>query len=141
MTTRFGSRRRMWPMPWFSKRKQKDLWEQDDDKVPVGDIETAHQIRDICGSAASSAEKLARLVNRPSDKNKKFEAERYEGAKKRALKLAEQITDELLRDTAVRQIVNLCMHANDVETATVVFDAIQVKKIREEMLNEHPSLR
>ena len=52
-----------------------------------------------------------------------------------------QISDELLRDTAVRQIVNLCMHANDLETAIVLIDAIQTKKIREEMLNEHPSLR
>lgn len=131
----------MRPMPWFSRRKQKEIWEPEDDKVPSGDIETAHQIRDICSSAASSAEKLARLVNRPSDKNKKFEAARYDGAKKRALELAKQISDELLRDTAVRQIVNLCMRANDVETATVLIDAIQTEKIREEMLKEHPSLR
>ncbi len=128
-------------MPWFSRRKSKEVWEQEDDKVPVGDIETAHRVRDICASAASSAEKLARLVNRPSDKNKKLEAERYDAAKKHALELAKQISDELLRDTAVRQILNLCMRANDLETATVLIGAIQNKKIREEMLNEHSSLR
>src|ERR1700710_1050604 len=105
-------------MSWFSRRKENEPWE-DEDKAPVGDIETAQKIRDICGSAASSAEKLAGFVNRPSDKNKKYEAERYDGAKKRALELAKHISDELLRDTAVRQIVNLCMRANDVETATV----------------------
>ena len=65
----------------------------------------------------------------------------YDSAKKRALELAKHISDDLLRDAAVRQIVNLCMSANDVETAAVLIGAIQTEKIRAEMLNEHPSLR
>jgi hypothetical protein len=128
-------------MPWFNRSKVKEPWQEEEDNALVGDIEIAHRIRDICNSATSSAEKLAGFVNRPSDKNKKFEADRYDNAKKRALELAKQISDELLRDTAVRQILNLCICANDVETAAVLIDAIQTEKIRREVLNDHPSLR
>jgi hypothetical protein len=127
-------------MPWFSRNKEDAPWE-DETEAPVGDIETAHKIRDICNFAASSAQKLAAFNNRPSDKTKKNETARYDRARKRALVLAKQISDDLLRDTAVRQIVNLCVSAGDVETAKILIGAIQTKKIREEMLNEHPSLR
>ena len=127
-------------MPWFSRRKENEPWE-DGNEGPVGDIETAHRIRDICSSAASSAQKLAGLINRPNDKTKKYETVRYDRARKRALVLAKQIYDDLLRETAVRQIVNLCVSAGDVETATILIGAIQTEKIREEVLTEHPSLR
>ncbi len=127
-------------MPWFTRPKKGEPWEQEDDALH-GDIDLAHKIRDICASAASSADKLGALVNRPNDKIKKVETGRYEAAKRRALELAKQMSDELLRDTAVRQIVNLCMKSNDVETAAVLIDAIQTDKVRQEMLNDHPSLR
>ena len=128
-------------MRWFSKVKQKEAWEYDEVGGPAGDIQTAHKVRDICGSVASSAEKLARLANRPNDTIKKAETARYEAARQRALELAKQVSDELLRDTALRQIVNLCMSAGDVETATAVIDLIQTKKVWDEVVNEHPSLR
>ena len=128
-------------MLWFGKRRHKEIWEGPAEHFPAGDIETAHRIRDICHAAASSSEKLAGLVNRPNNKIKQHETARYEGAKKRALELTKQISDDLLRDTAVRQVMNLCMRANDVETAAVLIEAIQTEKIREEVLNEHPSLR
>ncbi len=127
-------------MPWFSRPKENEPWE-DDDEAPVGDIETAHKIRDICTSAASCAQKLAGLNNRPNDKTRKYEAARYDRARKRALELARRISDDLLRDTAVRQILNLCVSAGDVETAKILSGAFETEKIRQEVLNEHPSLR
>ncbi len=127
-------------MPWFSRRKANEPWEEETE-APVGDIETAHRIRDICSSAASGAQRLAGLGNRPNDKTKKNEVARYDRARKRSLVLAKQIYDDLLRETAVRQIVNLCVSAGDVETAAILIGAIQTEKIREEVLKEHPSLR
>ena len=127
-------------MPWFSRDKEKDPWEENGDSL-VGDIDLAHKVRDICASAESSAEKLSVLVNRQNDKLKKSEFGRYDAAKRRALELAKLMSDELLRDTAVRQIVNLCMRANDVETAAVLIEAVQTEKVRQETLNDHPSLR
>jgi len=107
---------------------------------PIGDIEAAHKIRDICRSAADSAEKLAGSADR-SDNKIKYAAERYERAAKTAMKIAIKISDDLLRDSAVRQIVNLCLQANDVKTARILFRAIQSVSIREDVLNDYPILR
>ena len=55
--------------------------------------------------------------------------------------LAMKLTDELMRDAAVRQIVELCMTANDVKTARPLFRAIQSASIREDVLKNHPRLQ
>jgi hypothetical protein len=135
----------MW---WFNKAERKEVWDEDI-QWPIGDIEAAHKIRDICRSAADSAEKVGSLAGRPDTgkgkdrdvKNNKFEADRYERAAKVAMEIAIQISDGLLRDSAVRQIVNLCMTARDVRTARILFRAIQSASIREEALNDYPMLR
>src|SRR5260221_1164190 len=102
----------MW---WFSKGKRKEIWDEDI-QWPIGDIEAAHKIRDICRSAVDSAEKVGSFAGRPDDKKNKFETERYERAAKAAMQIAIKISDGLLRDSSVRQIVNLCMKANDLNT-------------------------
>jgi hypothetical protein len=126
-------------MRWFSKGKRKEIWDEEI-QWPIGDIEAAHKIRDICRSAADSAEKIAGPVDRP-DKKKKYETERYERAAKVAMEIAIKISDGLLRDSSVRQIVSLCVKANDLRTARILFRAIQAASIREDVLNEHPMLR
>jgi hypothetical protein len=126
----------MW---WFNKGERKEIWDEDI-QWPIGDIEAAHKIRDICRSAADSAEKLGGSIDR-SDNKIKYEAERYERAAKTAMKIAIKISDDLLRDSAVRQIVNLCLQANDLRTARILFRAIQSVSIREDVLNDYPVLR
>jgi hypothetical protein len=126
----------MW---WFNKGERKEIWDEDI-QWPIGDIEAAHKIRDICRSAADSAEKLAGSADR-SDNKIKYEAERYERAAKTAMKIAIKISDDLLRDSAVRQIVDLCLQASDVRTARILFRAIQSVSIREDVLNDYPILR
>jgi hypothetical protein len=146
-------------MGWFDKGKQKEVWDEEIE-WPIGDIEAAHKIRDICRSAAGSAEKTGRVAERADDKkdnnkndkknndnkNKdsgrnKYEADRYERAAKAAMEIAIKISDELLRDSSVRQIVDLCVKANDLRTARILFRAIQTTSIREDVLNDHPIFR
>jgi hypothetical protein len=127
----------MW---WFSKGRRKEIWDEEI-QWPIGDIQAAHRIRDICRSAAGSAEKAGSLADRPDDKKSKSEAERYKRAAKAAMEIAIKISDDLLRDSAVRQIVSLCVTANDLRTARILFRAIQAVSIREDMLNEYPVLR
>jgi hypothetical protein len=135
----------MW---WFNKAERREVWDEDV-QWPIGDIEAAHKIRDICRSAADSAEKVGNPAGRPDAgrgkdkdiKNSKFEADRYQRAAKVAMEIAIKISDGLLRDSALRQIVNLCMTARDVRTARILFRAIQSASIREEALNDHPMLR
>jgi hypothetical protein len=130
-------------MRWFSKDKRKEIWDEDV-QWPIGDIEAAHRIRDICRSAADSAEKLGSLADRPENpdnQKNKHDAERYDRAAKAAMQIAIKISDDLLRDSSVRQIVNLCVKANDLRTARILFRAVQAVSIREDVLNDHPILR
>ena len=125
----------MW---WFNRSKRKEIWDEDI-QWPIGDIEAAHKIRDICRSAADSAEKVGRLCRPPGQQERtNTRAERYERAAKAAMEIAIKISDDLLRDSSVRQIVNLCVTANDLRTARILFRAIQAVSIREEVLNDHP---
>ena len=126
----------MW---WFNAGERKEIWDEEI-QWPIGDIQAAHRIREICRSAADSAAKIAGAADRP-DKTKKSETERYERAAKVAMEIAIKISDGLLRDSSVRQIVNLCVTANDFKTARIVFRAIQAASLREDVLNDHPMLR
>jgi hypothetical protein len=144
----------MW---WFDKGKRKEVWEEEI-QWPIGDIEAAHIIRDICRSAADSAERTGDVAERQDNKNNKtnnknndnknkdsrrdtHEADRYERAAKAAMEIAIKISDDLLRDSSVRQIVDLCVKASDLRTARILFRAIQTPSIKAEVLNDHPMLR
>jgi hypothetical protein len=127
-------------MGWFSKGKRAEIWDEEI-QWPLGDIEAAHKIRDICRSAADSAEKVAGFAGRADNKKHKYETDRYERAAKTAMEIAIKISDDLLRDSAVRQIVNLCAKAGDLRTARILFRAIQSVSMREDVLNDHPILR
>ena len=127
----------MW---WFNKTERKEIWDEAI-QWPIGDIEAAHKIRDICRSALDSAERVGSLAGRPDGKNSKYETERFERAAKTAMEIAIKISDGLMRDSSVRQIVNLCLKANDLKTARILFRAIQSPSIKQEILNEHPVLR
>jgi hypothetical protein len=125
-------------MQWFKKDKQPEVWDEAIE-WPIGDIEAAHRIREICRSAASSAEKIGGAADRLHKKIAP-EVERYERAAKVAMEIATKISDDLLRDAAVRQIVELCLTAHHTKTARALFRAIQSTSISQDVLKEHPSL-
>ena len=118
-------------MRWFARKTRQDIWDEAIEG-PLGDIEAAERIRAICDAAASSAANLAH--------NDKRESERYERAAKVAMEIAMKISDGLMRDDAVHRIVNLCMSANDLKTAQILFRAIHASWIRETVQRDHPTL-
>jgi hypothetical protein len=122
-------------MRWFNKPKPKEIWEEPV-AWPLGDIEAAHRIRDICRSAADSAVKAAA----PNSKNRQDDLQRYERAARAAMETAMKIGDDLLRDSSVRQIIDLCLMADDPRTARILFRAIQAPSIRGDALRDHPLL-
>jgi hypothetical protein len=126
----------MW---WFDKGERREVWDEEI-RWPIGDIEAAHRIREICRSAADSAGKIAGAAGR-RDKKRKQETERYERAAKAAMEIAIKIADDLMRDSSLRQIVSLCVTADDLKTARILFRAIRAVSIREDVLNDHPMLR
>jgi hypothetical protein len=122
----------------FSRVKRKEVWDEEI-QWPIGDIDAAHRIRDICHSAGDSAEKIAGSAERPE--SRKYERERYQRAARAAMEIAIKIADDLLRDASLRQIVSLCVKADDLKTARILFRAVQAPSIREDLLSEHPVLR
>jgi hypothetical protein len=131
-------------MRWLGRKKPREIWEEQI-QLPIGDIEAAEKIRNICRSAADSAERVgAPMVSRRKRKDRKAEARdsgRYQSAARTAMEIAMKISDDLMRDSAVGQILDLCVKANDMKTARILFRAIQAVSIRETVLNDHPALR
>ena len=118
-------------MSWFARKTRKDIWDEAIE-WPLGDIEAADRIRAICEAAAASAA--------GSGRNNKRESERYERAARSAMEIAMKISDGLMRDDAVSRIVDLCMKANDIKTAQILFRAIHASWIRETVQRDHPAL-
>ena len=126
----------MW---WFSKKERREIWDEPIEE-PLGDMEAAQRIREICRSASDSAERVG-ASGAQSEKKKKRESERYERAARAAMAIAIKMSDDLMRDASVRDIVSLCMKANHLRTARILVRAIQTAPIRSDVLNEHPILR
>ncbi len=133
-------------MRWFGKEKPREIWEKAA-ASPFGDIEAAETIRNICRSASDSADFVggfaARADNTKRVAQKKHEEEnaRYQRAAKAAMEIAMKVSDELMRDAAVKEIVELCLSANDIRTAKILFRAVLTPSIRDGMLRDHPVLR
>jgi hypothetical protein len=129
-------------MKWFGKPKLGEVWDEPVDG-PLGDIEAAERVRNICRSATVSAERATQLAGkgkRSAQKKHKAESDRYERAARMAMEIAMKMSDELMRDAAVREIVDLCLVANNTRTATILFRAIQAPDIRDMVLRDHPEL-
>jgi pentatricopeptide repeat protein len=124
-------------------RTSSERWPQNTayDEGAIDDIKAARQIREICNSVSGSAERVAVLFYGPNNKSKKREIDRYKRARKLAEKKVEQISDKLLRDTALNQILNFCMKANDIESAEKLFHQLQTTMIKENVISEHPIFR
>ncbi len=124
-------------MRWFNKVEQKEVW--DDIELPVSDdFEAARKIREICHSATSRPGNSGRAMGTDATQHT---AERYRRAAKVAMEIAIAISDELLRDAAVCQIVGLCVSTNDLKTAGILLRAVQDASLRENLLRDHPALR
>jgi hypothetical protein len=126
----------------FGRKEPGEAWDEPLDG-PLGDIEAAERVRNICRSAADSAELAAHLADngkRSAQKKQKAESDRYERAAKAAMEIAMKMSDELMRDAAVREIVDLCLTANNTKTAKILFRAIQAPAIRDMVLRDHPEL-
>jgi hypothetical protein len=100
-----------------------------------GEAQALSRIINMCSIAAASAERAA--LDPHADESK-GERQRFESAKRISLQLAREITDAACRDTALEHIVELCMKANDLETARILIGGIQTGMIRERLLEEYP---
>ena len=125
-------------MKWFKKRLKAPLStvpaSASDLKIDA-DSQALTKISNMCAVATASAESVAQSSH---DDLAKGERQRFESAKRMSLELAKTITDVSYRDSALHHIVELCIKANDIETASILVRAIQTGAIREQLLEQHP---
>jgi hypothetical protein len=121
-------------MGWLRKDRPPEVWETD--VQPKGDIDAAHRIREICVSAAAIVERMATLRGRKAE----AESERYQAAIKRAIEIAQRMSDDAMRDVSVGQIILLCVKANHLKTARVLLRVIQSDKVRGSLIADCPIL-
>jgi hypothetical protein len=126
-------------MRWFQKPRETDVWEVADAR-PLGDIEAAQRIREICASAGSIAEKMISAGGRKAEPEKVAASERYQAAIKRALEIAMKISDDSMRDISVSQIIGLCVMLDHMKTARILVRAIKSETIRGELIADNPAL-
>ena len=93
------------------------------------------RIKAMCAVAMPSAESVARASHGDLAEG---ERQRFESAKRMSLELAKNITDVSYRDVALQHIIELCMKADDIETARILVRAVQTGMIREWLLEEYP---
>jgi hypothetical protein len=129
-------------MRWFQRTGREAR--EGADARSLRDIEAAKRIREICASAGPGAEMVAggRTDDAETASNAETasETERYRAAKKSALELALQISDDSVRDVSVWQILDLCVKANDLTTARILLRGIQSEQIRTELAADNPAL-
>jgi hypothetical protein len=101
-----------------------------------GEAQALNKIINMCTVATACAERAA--LNPHADESK-GERQRFESAKRMSLQLAKEITDVSYRDAALEHIVELCMKANDLETARILIGGIQTGIIRERLSEEYPT--
>jgi hypothetical protein len=100
------------------------------------EVQALNKIISMCSVATASAESAA--LNPHADESK-GERQRFESAKRMSLQLAKEITDVSCRDAALEHVVELCMKANDLETARILIGGIQTATIRERLQEEYPT--
>jgi len=127
-------------MRWFQKTRQPDAWEVVDGQ-PLGDIEAAQKIREICTSAGSIAQNTTSAGGRRAEKSKATGTERCQAAIKRALEIAMKISDDAMRDVSVGQIIGLCVTVDQMKTARILVRAIKSENMRTELIAGNPALR
>jgi len=125
-------------MKWFTRLSKAPtsvaLAFASDPKVEA-EAQALRKIRSMCAVAMVSAESLAQSSY---DDLAKGERQRFESAKRMSLELAKNIADVSYRDAALENIVELCMKAQDIETARILVRGIQTGMIRERLLEEYP---
>jgi hypothetical protein len=126
-------------MRWFQKPGEPDVWEVVDTR-PLGDIEAAQRIREICASASGIAESMNAVGGRNAEAEKASASERYQAAIKRALEIAMKISDDSMRDVSVSQIIGLCVMLDHMKTARILVRAIKSEATRGDLIAGNPAL-
>lgn len=111
----------------------------DEDEVD-GEVEKAVEVRRICEITRVWADSLWDEDSAIDDEMLQADRQRYARFKRKALELAESITDEFSYHAALDSIIRLCMKAKETDEAAALLEKITTDVIRRAIVEEFPKL-
>jgi hypothetical protein len=119
---------------------------QAEDDAPPGEAEKVEQVKRLCWVAGMSGVYL----NPASDDYKvlcddqeqqEYERNRYNEFRAKALRVADEITDEFFRSAAIHLLIDASMKAADEDDARALLKQVEVDFIREKIETAYPQLK
>ena len=129
-------RRKRLPAPQPNRRRQ---W----DDAPEGEVETLLKIKQLCSLARTSLERRFEARNEGPTSNSRavsMEMYRYQHYFGEAFRLSGTITDPYYHDTALHFLIGVALTAQDEHYAKLLFQTIEVNRIRRAVVSEYPQL-
>jgi hypothetical protein len=116
------------------------------DDAPPGEAEKVEQVKRLCWVAGMSAVYLnpegddyQALADAPE--RQKYERNRYNEFRAKALRVADEITDEFYRSAAIHFLIDASMKAADDDDARALLKHVEVEFIREKIETAYPQLK
>jgi hypothetical protein len=91
----------------------------------------------LCQMYGGSAKNVGSSDFSADDEMGQHDLNRYEKARKEALKIAILLKDAFYRDSALHCVLDMCMKANDLKFATAIAKAITVETIQDAIVEQH----
>lgn len=114
--------------------------------APPGEVEKVEQVKRLCWIAGMSAiylnpesEDYQTLADAPEQQE--YERNRYNEYRAKALRVADEITDEFYRSAAIHFLIDASMKAADDDDARALLKQVEVDFIREKIEESYPQLK
>jgi hypothetical protein len=131
---------------WGKKTPQQNSPAASEDNAPPGEVEKVEQVKRLCWIAGMSAtyldpesEDYQTLANAPEQQE--YERNRYNEFRSKALRVADEITDEFFRSAAIHFLIDASMKAADDDDARALLKQVEVDFIREKIETAYPELK
>lgn len=119
---------------------------QTDNDEPPGEAEKVEHVKHLCWIAGMSAtylnpqsEDYKTLADAPE--MLEYEKNRYNEFRAKALRVADEITDEFYRSAAIHFIINASMKAGDEDDSRALLKQVEVDFIQEKIEEAYPQLK
>jgi hypothetical protein len=119
---------------------------QAEDDAPPGEAEKVEQVKRLCWIAGMSAvylnpasEDYQTLADAPEQQE--YERNRYNEFRAKALRVADEITDEFFQSAAIHFIIDASMKAGDDDDARALLKHVEVDFIRGKIEAGYPHLK
>jgi hypothetical protein len=117
-----------------------------EDDAPSGEAEKVEQVKRLCWIAGMSAtylnpesEDYQTVADAPE--MQEYERSRYNEYRAKALRVADEITDEFFRSAAIHFLIDASMKAADDDDARALLKHVEVDFIREKIEAAYPQLK